>query len=245
MGLVMADNIINYARNYRVVYLGGRYGGGKTAFAFRLAHELVTKYKYRYLLSNVASVWNTPAEAVQLRDGVYADAVMILDEGGMFLDNASEAKSWLAYLRKLNIILLVPSVLPPSTLMRRLSVQRTFNANSIGIPAWLYGLRLDAGIVKQEDKFLWWKPSEIFGIYDTVGMPADASELLAFLKVWTDQAKKQLGYQSRTPLLVADAAPAPILVPDFSALVDGNSELQAVMSDALVAMNESRLKRRR
>jgi hypothetical protein len=241
MPLLFSSNILNYARNYRVCYIGGRYGGGKTALAFRLAYDLCLSFGFRYILSNVASVWCTPPDRVVLRDGVYADAVIILDEGGMYLDNAHDARQWLAYLRKLNVVLLVPSVLPPSRLMQRLTVQRTINADAFGLPLWLYGVRLDAGIVKVKDGFSWLFPSEIYGVYDTRGMPSDASELLVYLREWIAAASSVLGYRVSLPQLPSSAQAQSVAVP--AADVYTSSETDALVNDLLQSMAESQLKK--
>lgn len=201
MTLFQHEGLVHSARNYRVVFLGGRYGGGKTALAFRLAYELMQNrsFGFRYLLSNVRSVWNTPPSAVELRDGVFADAVMVLDEGGMFLDSPRRAKEWLAYLRKLNIVLLIPSVIEPALIMRRLSIQRLQNFQPYGLPLWRFGWRLDSHMVKQKNAFLWWNFAEIFGIYDTMGMPADADALLGEIEKWVEKSSKALGYKAKLP----------------------------------------------
>lgn len=196
MSLISASNLMNYANTYRVVYFSGRFGGGKTSLAFRLAFEMVKRYNYRYILSNVRSVWSEPFENVVLRDGKFIDAVCILDEGGLFLDRAADAKEWLAFLRKVNLTLLVPSVVPPARLLRTVTVTRTVRLNAWGLPAWVYQMNLDAHPVHEKENFVWWQPSEIFGIYDTLGQPTDAGELLTHIQKWTIESGKSLGYDN-------------------------------------------------
>lgn len=191
------ENFALAVRNYRVVWIAGRYGGGKTALAFRLAHELMQRFDFRYVLSNVRSVWNTNPDKVLLRNGYSVDAVMVLDEGGMFLDSPQMAKEWLAYLRKLNIVLIVPSVIAPSLLMRRCTVQRTGNLQMFGIPAWRFEWALSNGLVQQKSSFWWYGFSEIFGIYDTLGMPSEAGDLLQYVAFWTRAAGVSLNYNAR------------------------------------------------
>lgn len=194
MGLIMADNILNYARNYKVVFVDGRYGSGKTSFAFILAYELSKRFGFRYILSNVASVWTTPLEDVQLREDRYIDAVFVLDEGGLYLDSPGAAKAWMPFLRKLNVVLIIPSVYPPSTILQKLTVQRLYNLGVFGVPLWWYGCFLRSGRNKADDRFFWWQPSGIFGIYDTDGMPDEADEQLVKLRGWTKQAQQVAGY---------------------------------------------------
>ena len=125
------------------------------------------------------------------------DAILILDEAGEFLGSRSQANEWLAYLRKLNVVLLLPSVRPPASDVRFLNVGRTMNWNVIGVPCWTYAGHLDGvGGVDEKFTFYWWFPSEIYGIYDTDGFPSDADTLLNFPKTMTAQAAKVLGYDN-------------------------------------------------
>lgn len=231
------ESLVHAVRNYRVCYLGGRYGGGKTAFSFRLAYELMTNraFGFRYLLSNVGSVWATAPERVVLRDGVWADAVMILDEGGMFLDSPREAKQWLAYLRKLNIVLIIPSVIEPALIMRRCTVQRLGNFQPYGVPLWHFGWRLDSHMLKQKSSFFWWGFQEIFGIYDTLGMPADADKHLEFIEKWVKQASTTLGYNAS---LAGRKTFAPLALPALPAFSSVDEDLIEAQTEASLYMGE-------
>lgn len=195
MPFINSDPFMTAVRQFRLLYIDGRYGGGKTALAFRIGYELVMTYKYRYLLSNTLSVFNDDPAKVYLREGVEANAVLVLDEGGEFLSKRSEVEQWLSYNRKIDTIMLIPSFLPPSRDVRILTVQRIFNANILGIPAWFYRWEIDKGSVTDGGVFCWWRPFEIFGVYDTRGMPSDANKLLEKVKSWVAQAARTLSYQ--------------------------------------------------
>lgn len=164
---------LGYIRNFRVVHISGRYGGGKTSLAYRIAYELVMKYKFRYILSNVPSVWRDNPADVVLRDGNYMDAVLILDEGGLFLKNSSDTEALLAFMRKLNIVLIVPSVTDPAARLTFLQIERTLNLRSWGLPAWIYTMRWRGRFQQTKDWFAWVNPHEIYGVYDTVDFAAD------------------------------------------------------------------------
>lgn len=187
--LIGADGVVGMLKNYRVMWINGRYGGGKTALAHMLAHELLRSGFSRYLISNTRSVWRDDPAKVQLRDGVLADSVMILDEGGMFLQTGREADQYLAFMRKMNIVLIIPSVQPPSARVRFLTVQRFMTLGAVGLPMWLYSMTLMSGGIREQMRFAWWKPQEIFGIYDTVGAPTDDGGIDEYLKAWTVQLK--------------------------------------------------------
>ena len=72
--LLNAQLAMGYLRLYRVAFIEGRYGGGKTSLAFRMAHDLLRSGQYRYLLSNVKSVWTDALDTVVPRDGYFLDA---------------------------------------------------------------------------------------------------------------------------------------------------------------------------
>ncbi len=56
---------------YRVAWMGGGYGTGKTLLCFELAYELVLSGRYRYILSNCNSVWTDNPEIVKVRDDIF------------------------------------------------------------------------------------------------------------------------------------------------------------------------------
>jgi len=142
------------------------------------------------------SVWRDDPADVFLANGKTADAVLILDEAGVFMKSASETEEWLAALRKLNIVILCPSFLPPSRTARMLVLQRVFDATIIGVPVWWFKWHLDMGVLNEKGNFYWRNPQEIFGIYDTEGYPSEADELLNYVQEWTSQAQVNTGYKS-------------------------------------------------
>jgi hypothetical protein len=213
MPLHSFNAVLHYIKMYRVAHIDGRYGGGKTSFAFRAAYELLTRGGYRYLFSNVASVWNDNPELVLMRDGRYVDAVVVLDEGGLFLKTGRDVEKFLVFLRKLNITLLLPSVQRPASALCRLQIQRMSNLNVIGLPLWAYVGRLSSGDQNERSNFYWRSPKEIYGIYDTLGVPTDdtlvymedpadpksitaAGSLEGYMNEWVKKLAESTGYKN-------------------------------------------------
>lgn len=194
MPLHFAESVLYNCANFRIVHLWGRYGSGKTALAWLLAYELMLKFKYRYILSNVQSAWADDVKDVFLADGLTADAIIILDEAGTFMRTATEVSWWLAALRKLNIIILCPSFEPPSRAARMLTFQRVFNGHILNLDFWWFKWSLNMGELNESGNFYWRKPSEIFGIFDTVGYPTEANEILSGVETWVAQARYNTGY---------------------------------------------------
>lgn len=179
--LVNAAPLLGLVKTFRIVHFSGRYGSGKTALAYRLAYELLESGFSRYLLSNCNDVWREDTADVVLRDGRFLDCCVILDEAGLFMENSRQAKQFVAFMRKMNVVLLLPSVDPPPGRVRFLQVQRQFNLMALGIPLWLYTARLNTGMAREKYGFGWWRPAEIFGVYDTGDFVSDDDELGEFL----------------------------------------------------------------
>jgi hypothetical protein len=181
---------LHMLNSYRILWAMGGYGSGKTLEAFDLASTLYDTGRYRYILGNVNSVWTDNPELVELREGAFVDAIVILDEGGLFLRMSRNADQFLLGLRKLNITIVVPSVLPPATKIKILQLQRVFNGNVIGLPLWTYEYRLNVGSTKEKGKYHVWKPSQIFGIYDTLDYPIDDCYLADWFEYWMLTARE-------------------------------------------------------
>jgi hypothetical protein len=162
-------------KNFRLCWLGGRYGSGKTSLAVRLAIEFVHRGWARYIVTNFPSVVSDDIQSIPPRD-----AVVILDEAGVFLRDA-ELDRITAYLRKFNITLLLASVIPVSQRARTLNIQRVLNYSALGIPMWYYSAQLDYMRVRELLYLQWWRPSELWGIYDTSYVAQDDAGIIQWL----------------------------------------------------------------
>lgn len=184
--------LLTLAQGYRIVVIEGRFGGGKTALAYRLAVEMLKTGNFRYLLGNTPCVACDDVDDVvwRLPDGlVSVDAVGVVDEAGGFIKRTKDVEQFLQALRKLNVLLFFPSVFPVPSMLRKISVRRLMDWTVVGVPLWVYEWRLYDGLrVEQSDKFFWWFPHEIFGFYDTLAMPYDFEALNRLL----DTAAKAL-----------------------------------------------------
>lgn len=187
--LIGGSPLLHMLTQFRVAWVMGSYGGGKTLGSYLLAYELFKSGRYRYILGNSNSVWTDSPESVVLRDGKHVDAIMILDEGGLFMQFSRDANKFMLGLRKLNITILVPSVLPPSSRIKFLQIQRVLNANAVGLPLWIYQYRLSLGSEREKAYVSIWKPQEIYGIYDTVDYPVDDLYMSAWLEYWMETAR--------------------------------------------------------
>lgn len=178
--------MLNYVHLYRMLWLSGRFGGGKTSLAIYIALWLVGKGYARYIASNVPLLFGKEVERRDIKalrrigaDGKpeVQHTVILLDEAWQQLGvrKGHNAEDWLAYTRKANNYLLMPSVLPLAKEVQQLKCSRTFNGSTFGVPLWYYWWRLGEGKGEDGDKghFWWWNPSRVFSLYDHTGVPTD------------------------------------------------------------------------
>ncbi|MEA4910184.1 MAG: hypothetical protein VB089_21360 [Anaerolineaceae bacterium] len=121
------------------------------------------------------------------------DTVVVLDEAGLFLKSSQDAEEYQAALRKMNVVILLPSVQPPTSRLKFLTVYRAFNLETLGIPGWLYKYHLKVGYEHESDWFLWWNPSEIYGIYSTEDFPSDDEGIGTWIAGQKDELQRRQG----------------------------------------------------
>lgn len=190
MPLINATQYIFDVSNFRVCHIGGRLGGGKTMLAVQTAHDLIKRGHYRYLLTNTRCIWADDILSVKLSDQFEADSVMLMDEGGLFMGTGKDADEFIAFMRKMNLCLLIPSVQPPAAKVRYLQVQRLYTFEVVGVPLWVYERRIAYGGQREKSRFLWWRPFSTgpAGLYDTRDMPVDDAGVSDMLAYWKQQA---------------------------------------------------------
>lgn len=179
--------MLNYVQLYRMIWLSGRFGGGKTSLAIYITLWLCSQSYARYVASNIPLFFGREIERRSLQDlrrlgadgkPEVHDTVILLDEAWQQLGSRKghNAEAWLAYTRKANNFLLMPSVLPLAKEVQQLKCARTFNGMVFGVPLWYYWWRLGDG-KKSEDgdqgHFYWWHPSKVFPLYDHKGVPSE------------------------------------------------------------------------
>lgn len=177
--------MLNYTWLYRMVWLSGRFGGGKTSLAVWIAQWLCQKNYARYIASNikllvgkeVAVVSAPELRRVTCEGPVYRDTVILMDESWTTLGKGAGRKQvvdWLAYMRKGNNFLVMPSVLPLVSEVGVLRVERVFNGMGFGLPLWLYRWYLgDHHKGGDRGWYVFMQPASVFGLYDTSAIPSE------------------------------------------------------------------------
>lgn len=238
------DLYFSYVKMYRSMWMGGRYGGGKTALAVATARELVRRHGYRHVVSNIpvsfAANWDWEGrkwrgfDAVEPRevDGFpRLDTVVVLDEGGLFLETKRKVREFVAFLRKLNVVLLLPSVEEPHARLRKVLVERQFNFFRFGVPMWMYRVRTKGHLYRDEFSFLWWRP-DVFDQYDTDAVPTDDAGISRWLGRWVDYAIEVYSRRYDIPVHEVSDGGAEDDAPDFADLVAAAEEFSFALSKA-------------
>ena len=179
MPLIGAETFLQACHTFRAVWFRGRYGGGKTLLSVHVGKLLHRRWKYQ-LFTNIQA-----AEYVRVaQDGsthLPEHSLIVYDEGWMSLGMGAKTKdirAYMAYLRKVDYVLLIPSVLDLSPYGYLVWCERSLNLGPIGLPLWVYewGLR-GKGKKESGGSFFFLFPGREFGTYDTMSQPYDLTRL--------------------------------------------------------------------
>jgi hypothetical protein len=220
--LINAEVFLATVVSYRLVWISGRFGGGKTSLAYRIAQEYLEK-DYR-LITNNKSVWADPVDSVQLDDNNHLKAVVILDEGGLWFKSSKQIEMVASYAAKMDCIYLLPSFWPPTRAAQVLVVQPVFNFKAAGIPAIFYKWRVKIGSFEDKGWFVWWRPSEIYGIYSRQDPGDTGAEIVEFLINRTNEFRQRYGRGGSDVLQTLEVTSEDVLadaVQEFAGAVDG------------------------
>jgi hypothetical protein len=190
--LLGADQFIDIVRDYRLVWIRGRYSGFKTSFAVYLA-ETYLKKGYR-LISNARTVWNDTLEDVQLLENGMLRAVMLLDEGGLYFKAGKQLEEIAAYSAKMDCIYIFPSFFPPVKAAQVVTVQPVYSYRRIGIPLVKYEWNVRLGNFNESGKFFWLFPQEIYGLYSRQDPGANPDAIKGHLVAMVEQFKEKYGH---------------------------------------------------
>lgn len=191
MGLIGASSLLGIIKSYRLVWIGGRFGGHKTSLAYKIS-ETFLKDGYK-LITNNRSVWADPLDTVDYQkiDNDYIlKSVVLLDEGGLFFKSTRQVEMIASFARKMDCIYVIPSFWPPVRSAQVLTIQPIFNFKSAGLPLIAYKWRVKLGAFADSGYFFWWWPNEIYGIYDTKDPGEYAGEIVQFLIDKTEEYNK-------------------------------------------------------
>jgi hypothetical protein len=187
-----AQVFLQNIHSFRTCQFDGRFGGGKTLIAVAIARYMQQTYGYS-IYSNIDITLDGVVQSLPVCDckkclrsyrkmrDAHAQYVpqnhtcIVYDEAWLSFGQGAPSKqmqAYLAYIRKFDLIMLMPSVAPLAKTAAQLYCERTFNAGVFGIPLWIYQWGVKGKSVKDSGgKFALWRPSQMFGTYDTFAQP--------------------------------------------------------------------------
>lgn len=180
MGLIGAGTFISVVHNYRLLWISGRFGGGKTSLGYYMASEWLKK-GYR-LITNGRCIWADDMEKIDFVDDFgHLKAVIVLDEGGLEFKASKQVEQIAAYASKMDCIYILPSFWPPVKAAQVVTCQPLFGFLLIGLPLIVYKWQVNLGGFKDAGHFFWWKPKEIYGVYSRQDPGDVAQDIIAYL----------------------------------------------------------------
>ena len=108
--------------------------------------------------------------------GVFIVTALLLIKGG------PDADEYLAFTRKLNLVMMFPSANDMTRKITKLAVERIYNLQLIGLPLWVYEWSLRSKKSREKGRFAWWRPSEVWGVFNTEHMPYDDAGISIWLE---------------------------------------------------------------
>lgn len=195
MGLIGAGPFLAAVQNYRLCWISGRFGGGKTSLAFYIAGTVWAAKGYR-IITNSKSIWADDFKELDFvdRDG-HLKAVVLLDEGGLEFKASRQVEQIAAYARKMDCIYILPSFWPPVKRAQVLTCQPVFSFMAIGVPLIVYKWTVSLGSFKDGGTFFWLNPSEVYGIYSSQDPGDVAEDIVVYL---ADKAEAYRRLHGRT-----------------------------------------------
>jgi len=196
--LLGAGGVLGILDMYRLIWISGKFGGHKTALAFRLAEDYLKK-GYR-LITNNKTVWADNMNEIDLNENNQLHAVLLLDEGGLYFKSTKQIELIAAYARKMDCIYIIPSIFPPAKIAQIVNIQPVVSLKSTGLPIILYKWTIRIGQYKDNGWFIWWNPSEIYGIYSTNDPGSEPDIIVDYLIEKTEQYRRSFGHDAKNKL---------------------------------------------
>jgi hypothetical protein len=222
--LIGEERVLGILESYRLLWIGGRFGGGKTSLAFRLARPFLER-GYR-LLTNIRTVWADDPSDIDFIDRFgHLRLVVIMDEGGLWLKRNRMVEAMAAYAAKMDCIYIISSFFPPASYFRIFRIQVLYGFRHIRIPLIFYRWFLASYGFSDKGLLIWIRPEEIYGVYSRQDPAVDGNAIVEFMARKVQEYRKIYDRDSK----------------DLSVdLIDEGSDLEQVVADFADAISEFR-----
>jgi hypothetical protein len=219
--LIGGERVLGILESYRLCWIGGRFGGGKTSLAFRLAQPFLER-GYR-LLTNIRTVWADSPDDIDFVDEFgHLRLVVIMDEGGLWLKRNAQVEAMAAYAAKMDVFYIVSSYFPPASYFRIFKIKVLYGFRHIRIPVVFYRWSLrDVEGFADKGLLIWWNPGEVYGVYSRQDPAADGNEIVDFMAQKVEEFRSRYDRSRRRKARVSAREQASLeeVVADFADVV--------------------------
>lgn len=150
---------------FRIVWIRGRFGAGKTSLAVLMAARLLAEKRVTACVGNIPMTFQSQPTIPMEQSAI------MLDEAWMYIEGRKDVTDYAGFVRKFEHYLLLPSVFPVHSRMAFFYVQRVWNGYTLGLPMWFYRWGLRMNDVRESGSFAIKNPVAVFGHYPTKFVP--------------------------------------------------------------------------
>jgi hypothetical protein len=186
---------------YRMVWLPGAFGNGKTLCAVGMFAQYFQPRGYR-LVSNLQTIWTEQdIWQVQLDDNGKLKVFILIDEGGQYFQDSDDIFEMLRNPRKMDYILCFASFHPPARAAQVFQVQPVWSYRSAGIPYIHYEWSAKIGHYKNKGNFGWYFFQEMFGTYSSLSPAGSPATIRKWLAIRNQEFREKFGYDDEDEAL--------------------------------------------
>jgi len=167
--------------NFRVLWLAGRFGGGKTALATILAAWLCWAGYADNIVANYPCDLADSSPRPPLRR-----TAIIVDEAWEFARDSHAVERYAAFLRKLGNYVLLPSVFPVHHRFSFFWIERFFSGYVVGLPLWVWRWNLTRQAYRDKGYFVVLNPHIVFSHFDTYALTREDGGIASLLEQTVD-----------------------------------------------------------
>lgn len=201
MPFIAANVAFATLHGYRMVWIPGAFGNGKTLLAFGIYANYFLPRGYR-LISNTRSIWTEDnLDNVQMNENGHLKAFILIDEGGQFFTEGDDIRELLRNPRKMDYVLCFPSFHPPHRSAQIFQMQPTWSFRSAGIPLINYDWYVKIGQYKTKGSFKWSLFQEIYGTYSSQNPGASPATIRKWLSAQNVAFRARFGYDDEDDIL--------------------------------------------
>jgi hypothetical protein len=226
---VLADEFLSHLLAYRIVWIDGYHGGGKTTLGHVLGCWLMANGYVDRVVSNMPSGIRSEVTVPLNR------AAIIMDEAWIYLDDRDAVTDYAAFIRKFEHYLIMPSVWDVHMRLSFFRTWRTMNLYAFGLPVWIYKWEMHRNRTKDKGWYLLLNPHNIFGLFPTEFVPGDDGGIYNAIK----ETAKAAGYKGKRSRGYEFQAPGGVVEAGFAKIQDGMEDAVRQVSEKAEELDEA------